>query len=150
MASTKVLVLVKVILSVDVPPAAMLTGLKLLEIVGGLAVTVSRSLAEHMPLVQELEGLVLVTPDGGATVAVFETVVCACANPGNTNANTNASKSPTTKRVVPSLTFTCKFAQTGRRQFNKISFRDRHQSNRTISHLPAWAGGYASLTECRG
>lgn len=61
--------------------------------------TVSVSLAEHMPEVQETEGFVFVTPAGGAMVATLTTCVWAMANVG-----TNAAHSKTTSRAAINCT----------------------------------------------
>lgn len=55
----------------------MLDGVKVLDTVGRLGLTVSLSVAEHVPDIQNVEVLVLVTPLGGAIVAVLVTEVCA-------------------------------------------------------------------------
>jgi hypothetical protein len=48
-----------------------------LDTVGRLGLTVSLSVAEHVPAIQNVDVLVLVTPLGGAIVAVLVTDVCA-------------------------------------------------------------------------
>jgi hypothetical protein len=48
-----------------------------LDIVGRLGLTVSLSVAEHVPAIQNVDVLVFVTPPGGAIVAVLVTDVCA-------------------------------------------------------------------------
>lgn len=74
--------MVNVITSKDVPPAGMAEGEKVLETVGKLALTVSTSTAEQTPVpeTQKVDVLVLVTPLGGAMVAVLVTEVCAKTN----------------------------------------------------------------------
>ena len=60
----------------------MAEGEKVLETVGKLALTVSTSTAEQTPVpeTQKVDVLVLVTPLGGAMVAVLVTEVCAKTN----------------------------------------------------------------------
>lgn len=64
------------------PPAGIVDGEKVFETTGKLALTVSTSAAEQTPVpeMQKVEVLVLVTPDGGAMVAVLVTDVCAKTN----------------------------------------------------------------------
>jgi hypothetical protein len=70
---------VNVITSKEVPPAGILDGENVLDTTGKLGVTVSVSTAEQVPAIQNVEVLVLVTPPGGAIVAVLVTDVCAIA-----------------------------------------------------------------------
>jgi hypothetical protein len=64
-------VLVKVITSKEVPPALIALGAKLLATCGKLAVTVSRSLAVHVPARQVVAVLVFVTVGGAEIDAVL-------------------------------------------------------------------------------
>lgn len=74
--------MVNVITNKEVPPAGMVEGEKVFETAGKLALTVSTSTAEQTPVpeTQKVDVLVLVTPLGGAIVAVLVTDVCAKAN----------------------------------------------------------------------
>ncbi len=74
-ADTSACVLVIVIVSKAVPPAAILAGKKFLEITGVDGVTESLSAAEQTPLLHEVDVFVLVTLDGGEMTAVLVTWV---------------------------------------------------------------------------
>ena len=71
--------MVNVTTNKDVPPAGMEAGVKVLETAGRLALTASTSAAEQTPVpeMQKVDVFVLVTPLGGAIVAVLVTDVCA-------------------------------------------------------------------------
>lgn len=70
-AETNLLVLVKVMDNKEVPPAGMDAGLNVLDTVGRLAVTVSKSLAVQVPSTQDKALFVLVTLGGGVIEAVL-------------------------------------------------------------------------------
>jgi hypothetical protein len=72
-AETSAWVLTIEIVNSAVPPAIMLLGEKLLEIVGGDRPTVSVSAAVQVPATQDNEEFVFVTLSGGEMTAVFVT-----------------------------------------------------------------------------
>jgi hypothetical protein len=78
-AETSAWVLTIEIVSNAVPPAIILLGEKLFEIIGGDRPTVSVSAAVQVPATQDNEEFVFVTLSGGEMTAVFVTWVWACA-----------------------------------------------------------------------
>lgn len=82
--------LVKVITKSVVPPAVIVVGANVLEIVGGLVVTLSTSVTVQVPEIQPAP--VLVTPDGTEMDAVLVTCVCAIAGICVLNRNRSAHR----------------------------------------------------------
>lgn len=99
-AETNRCVLVKVITKSVVPPALILVGANVFETVGGLAVTISVSVAVQIPPVQPAAVLVLVTPRGTEIDAVLVTCVCAKTAGYKFNRNTNANRARSSAPVT--------------------------------------------------
>lgn len=74
-ADVNACVLVREMVSSEVPPTTTLLGAKSLATNGGVAATASVSTLTQSPLVHDPDGLILVMPVGGAMVAVLETSV---------------------------------------------------------------------------
>ena len=72
--------LVSVTTNNEVPPAPIVDGVNVLDTVGTLGDTLSKSGAVQVPAVQLGAELVLVTPTGGEMTAVLVIPVWACAS----------------------------------------------------------------------
>jgi len=102
-ADVNACVLVRVMVSSDVPPTATLVGENDFVTNGREAATASVSTLAQSPAVHDPDVLVLVMPVGGATVAVLATWVCAnaCPRPNAIHATRNSKRRTRPRNAVP-------------------------------------------------